>query len=101
MERSMKHRILIIEMTLELYTSQSLKEKRKIKRSLMDKLKKSYNISLAETAYQDYWQRIGLSLAYVALNESRAVHMAEHIRRSCDEWLMGEGEVNTFNVEIF
>lgn len=100
MERSMKHRILVIEMTLELFASQSLKAKRRIKRSLMDQLKHSYNLSVAETGYQDQWQRIGLTLAYVALNETGAVRMAEVIRNRCDEILVGDGQVNVFHVEI-
>ncbi|NLN98185.1 MAG: DUF503 domain-containing protein [Eubacteriaceae bacterium] len=97
----MTHRFLIMELDIRLFTPQSLKEKRSVKNALIDKLKGEFNISIAETLCQDQWQRIGLSLAHVALNERCADRTANLIRKRCDELLEGEGEVLSFLTDIF
>ena len=45
--------------------SHSLKEKRSILRSLRDKLSSSLKVSVAETEFQDLWQRCTLEIAFV------------------------------------
>ncbi|HUF76922.1 MAG TPA: DUF503 domain-containing protein [Longimicrobiales bacterium] len=44
----------------------SLKEKRSVIRSLRDRLRAKFNVSVAETAYQDVHTRAQLSIALVA-----------------------------------
>ena len=44
----------------------SLKEKRSIIRSLKDRLRNKFNVSVAETAFQDVHKRAQLSIALVA-----------------------------------
>lgn len=45
---------------------QNLKEKRAIVKSLIGKLRSRYNLSVAEVAYQEQWQRTELGIAAVA-----------------------------------
>ncbi len=61
-------------LTIELYfpASQSLKEKRRLLSSLKERLKKRFNISLAEIDFQDTWQRAQLAAAYVC-NDGRQI----------------------------
>lgn len=47
----------------------SLKEKRMIVKSLKDRVKNKFNVSIAEVEYQDKWQRAGI--AVVTVSESR------------------------------
>ena len=44
----------------------SLKEKRSILRSLKDRLRNKFNVSVAETAFQDVHKRAQLTIALVA-----------------------------------
>ena len=44
----------------------SLKEKRSILRSLKDRLRSKFNVSVAETAFQDVHKRVELTIALVA-----------------------------------
>jgi hypothetical protein len=44
----------------------SLKEKRSVLRSLRDRLRAKFNVSVAETAYQDVHTRAQLTIALVA-----------------------------------
>lgn len=55
-------------MTLDLISRgvHSLKEKRQIVSSIKEKLSRKYNISIAETAYLDVWQKIQLGVAMVS-----------------------------------
>jgi len=54
-----------LEVELYLSGSDSLKYKRMIIRSLRDRLRKKFNVSVAETDLNDKWQRARLGLAVV------------------------------------
>ncbi len=60
--------------TVELFIpgTQSLKDKRQVLRSLKDRLRDRFNLSIAEVDGQDLWQKTVLGLACVA-NETRHV----------------------------
>ncbi len=60
-------------MEFHLPCPQSLKDKRKVTRSLMTKLRAKHNISLAEVGYQDKWQRCILAAVCVS-NGSGLAH---------------------------
>jgi len=53
--------------TLELFLPecQSLKAKRQILKSIIDKVRAKFNVSIAEVDNQDLWQRATLGIAYV------------------------------------
>jgi uncharacterized protein YlxP (DUF503 family) len=95
-----KHRILVLELDIRLFDAQSLKDKRKVKRRLVDKLKAAYNLSIAETEHLDKWQRIGLTVAYVAVDQGTAKDMADTLRGVVDGLLEGEGELLGADIDI-
>lgn len=55
--------------------SQSLKAKRTVLKSIKQRLRNKYNVSVAETDHQDLWQRALLGVAMVA-NEKRFLNEA-------------------------
>ena len=61
--------------TIELFIadSQSLKDKRQVLLSLQDRLRKKFNLSVAEVDAQDLWQKAVLALACVS-NDGRHVN---------------------------
>ncbi|GAV22123.1 DUF503 domain-containing protein [Carboxydothermus pertinax] len=63
--------MIIGVLTLELYIpqSQSLKEKRMVLKSITEKIKYHYNVSIAEVGNQNLWQRSTLALAAVSLKK--------------------------------
>jgi uncharacterized protein YlxP (DUF503 family) len=63
--------VALLSVELFLPMSQSLKDKRMIVRRLKDRLK-AMNVSVAEVAHQDVWQRAGLGVATVATTEDGA-----------------------------
>ncbi|MBI1389129.1 MAG: DUF503 family protein [bacterium] len=56
----------VMETSFQLPESGSLKDKRQVLRSLKDRVRRRFNVSLAETDEQDCWRRCTLSFAAVA-----------------------------------
>ncbi len=50
--------------------SSSLKAKRQVLKGLKDRLRRRFNISLAEINNQDKWQRAALGIAYVGSDKA-------------------------------
>ncbi len=67
----------ILEVTLHIHESHSLKDKRKIVLSLKDRIRHHFNVSLAETDGQNTWQNCCLTIAMVA-NQRVAVERELH-----------------------
>lgn len=63
-------RIGLLTLQLIIPASGSLKDKRRVIRPLVDRVRTRFNVSLAETDHQDLWQRCELAVAAVATNET-------------------------------
>jgi len=70
---------------LHLPACQSLKDKRAIVKSLKDRMHRRFNISVAETAHHDLWQRAELTAAVVGTDRRHA----ESVLREADELVAG------------
>ncbi|MDH3456396.1 MAG: DUF503 domain-containing protein [Gemmatimonadota bacterium] len=77
--------------TWELHVSgcRSLKDKRRILKSLKDRLHQRFNVSVAETAYQDTWQRAELTCGVVATDRRHA----ESVLSAADGLVSANGSV--------
>ncbi|KYG35018.1 DUF503 domain-containing protein [Alkalihalobacillus trypoxylicola] len=53
-----------------LYDVHSLKEKRSILKSILTRLKQRYNVAVAETNFQDTWQRAEVSVVTVGTTKA-------------------------------
>lgn len=58
--------IVYAEVECIIYETHSLKQKRSIVKSLIAKIRKDFNVSIAEIEYQDLWQRTKFGIAIVA-----------------------------------
>jgi uncharacterized protein YlxP (DUF503 family) len=72
-------------LTLELYLpmSQSLKDKRMVLRRLKDRIG-AMNVSVAEVAHQDVWQRAGVAVAMVASSDDMAEQTMASVMREVE-----------------
>lgn len=59
----------------------SLKEKRRILRGLVDKLRSKGNLSVAEVGYVDAHARAVLAVAYVNASRAQAERVLHHVER--------------------
>jgi uncharacterized protein YlxP (DUF503 family) len=71
-------------LTLELHIpdAQSLKDKRQVLRSLKDKLRRQFNVAVAELDHQDLWQRSVVGVVTLSTEEK---HVNEVLKRVLDE----------------
>jgi uncharacterized protein len=71
-------------LTLELHIAdaQSLKDKRQVLRSLKDKLRRNFNVAVAELEHHDQWQRSVVGVVTIS-NEEK--HLREVLQKVLDE----------------
>lgn len=80
---------------LEVIGCQSLKEKRSVVKSLKAKLHDRFNVSVAETAHHDLWQRAELTACVVATDGGQA----DSVLQSADRLVAGEYRARIISVE--
>jgi hypothetical protein len=79
-------------LTLELFipASQSLKDKRRVLRSLKDRLRGRFNIAVAELDYQDLHQRASLGVVAIAAGSVQIEQLFQNVRREVERNLPGD-----------
>ncbi|HWO87527.1 MAG TPA: DUF503 domain-containing protein [Gemmatimonadales bacterium] len=75
--------------------SQSLKDKRRVVKSLKDRLQARYGVSAAEVDHQDLWQRASLAAAVVSGEPSHV----EQVLAACDRLVQSEAGATVVAVE--
>ena len=78
--------------TIEIHLpgAHSLKEKRRVLRSLKDRLRSKHNISIAEVDDQDLWQKAVIGLAAVSIGRVPLERLFEAIRSEVRSQISGE-----------
>ncbi len=62
----------VMKVSLHIPMAQSLKDKRRVVRSLKDRLFARFNVSVAEVGDQDLHQRATIGICFVSLDSKRA-----------------------------
>ncbi len=79
----------VITFELRLDEAHSLKDKRHFVKSLKDRLRNRFNVSVAEIDYQDSWQRGLVAAAVVASDQTRAEQILQSVERDAASILGG------------
>jgi uncharacterized protein YlxP (DUF503 family) len=85
--------------TLHIEASGSLKEKRRVIRSLQERLRRQFNVAVAEVEEQDTWQTAVLGLTVVSNEAGHAARQIERIVEAIEETRL-DAEVVDRQVEI-
>ena len=85
--------IVSVLLTLHLPGVQSLKEKRAVVRSLVERLRSRRRLAAAEVGAQEQLQRAQVGFAVVSGDLTTARRLAEEARRFVDAELLGRAEV--------
>ncbi|MGD2122614.1 MAG: DUF503 domain-containing protein [Gemmatimonadota bacterium] len=80
---------------LSLPECRSLKEKRRVVKSLKERLQHRFRVSVAETDHQDTWTRAQLTAAVVASDRAQA----DSILDSLDRFVVQDGRTVILNVD--
>ena len=78
--------------TIEVFIphAQSLKDKRQVVQSLVGRVRSRHNVSVAEVAHQDLWQRAGIAFAAVGSSRQPLERMFDGILREIEENVSGQ-----------
>ncbi|HLX07057.1 MAG TPA: DUF503 domain-containing protein [Thermoanaerobaculia bacterium] len=74
----------VVSCELHLPSSRSLKDKRRVVKSLIDRIFQRFRVSIAETDFHDLHQRAEISIAIVTQKEAEMEKLMEHIRDLVD-----------------
>lgn len=77
--------ILYVEVECLLYEGNSLKDKRSLLKRLFAKLKKEYNVAVAELDHQNLWQRTKIGIVTVSSDGVHAEKMIQQVLRQIDQ----------------
>ncbi len=93
--------MIIGYLSFEIYLpySHSLKEKRKRLSAIKDRLRKKYNVALAELEYQDKWQRSKIGV--VTLNSQKKMVEKQFQRILADADSLIDGEIIQSEIHFF
>jgi hypothetical protein len=70
--------------TLHLFASESLKDKRQVIRSVLARARNQFEVSAAEVGRQDVWNLAELGIACVSGDSGHALEVVEHVIRSIE-----------------
>jgi len=59
-------RVFAVQLDIHIHDSQSLKDKRRVVKSLVESLKSKFNVSVVEVDYLDKWQRALIGVAWIS-----------------------------------
>ena len=76
--------VAIAHFELHIPHARSLKDKRKVVRSLVDRVHRKYRISIAETEHHDRHQLAGLTLASVGNSDRELERQLDDLRSSIE-----------------
>ncbi len=85
--------VLALEVEVRIPGCTSLKDKRGALRPIIDGLRHRHQVSVAETDYQDQWQRAGLGVAVVSGHPEHAEEVMDAVERMI--WSRPDVEVVT------
>lgn len=77
--------ILYVEVECLLYEGNSLKDKRSLLKRLFAKLKKEYNVAVAELDHQNLWQRTKIGIVTVSSDGVHAEKVIQQVLRQIDQ----------------
>ena len=77
--------VSVINVEIHLPGARSLKDKRKIVKSLKDRIHSRFRMSVAETGFHELHQRSEIGIAAVAPDGAHLSQLTERVRRLFDE----------------
>jgi hypothetical protein len=86
-------------MDLFIHSSGSLKEKRFVVKSIKDKIRQRFNVSVAEVDHLDKWQLAGIGIAVVASEQKFLDSVMTEISKLIES--RGDVEIASRSMEVY
>lgn len=88
----------VIRVTLVLHDSHSLKDKRQVLKSVIEKVRNRFNVSVAETGSNDLWQRAEIGIAAIGNDKAFVNSVLDKVMNFIEG--MHLAEVTDSNIEL-
>jgi uncharacterized protein YlxP (DUF503 family) len=88
----------VCRVILSIPESFSLKEKRRVKRSIVDKVRTRFNVSIAEVDSQEIWNELVLGISIVSTESKHIYQILSNVIKLLEE--QKEAEIVDYEIEI-
>src|SRR5699024_11668695 len=78
--------IFFLEVECMIYEGHSLKEKRSLLKRIITRLRKDFNVAVAELDYQDLWQRTKLGIVTISNTVKHGEQVMQEVLRVIDTY---------------
>ncbi|MBI2936454.1 MAG: DUF503 domain-containing protein [Chloroflexi bacterium] len=92
--------VAVCRITLRLAENHSLKEKRAVVRSLVQRVRNRFNVSVAEIDDNEAWQQAVLGVSCVSNDARNANQTLSHVLNFVEDVVRGQGEVIDCQTEL-
>jgi uncharacterized protein YlxP (DUF503 family) len=89
--------VVVLRIELHIPQARSLKEKRAVVKPIVEGIRHRFSLSVAETAFQDKWQRAEIGVAVVSSTPAHAREVVETVERWV--WSRPDVEISRFETE--
>jgi len=89
--------VVVVRIELHIPAARSLKEKRAVVKPIVEGMRHRFSLSVAETDFQDKWQRAELGVAVVSSTPGHAREVVESVERWV--WSRPDVEVSRFETD--
>ncbi len=89
----------VLQFTLEIPYAESLKDKRRVIRSMKDKLRRQYNVSIAETDNQDELTLATMGIAAASSDVKQVNSLLDRLLNTLQDWR--DASLMDHQIEIF
>jgi uncharacterized protein len=80
--------------------SESLKDKRRVIRSVTSTVRTKFNVAVAEVDYQDLWQRSALGASCVSESVSHCQKVLREVEKTIGRLIAGQGELIDTTIRV-
>ena len=87
--------VAVVRIELHIPAARSLKEKRAVVKPIVEGIRHRFSLSVAETAFQDKWQRAEIGVAVVAPTPGHAQDVVDTVER----WVWGRPDIEVSRFE--
>ncbi|MFN2593739.1 MAG: DUF503 domain-containing protein [Actinomycetota bacterium] len=79
----------------------SLKDKRQVLRSVIDGIRKRYNVAIAEVDHQDLWQRAAIGVTCVSNSSDQCTKIMNEIDRAVTRAAIDGAEITERSIDVY
>lgn len=90
----------VLTLELHIHGAQSLKEKRAVVHSVLDRVRARFNVSATQLDSDDLWQRASLGFAVISNEQAAAQKVLHHVRDCVENYCEAQASADVVKCSI-